>query len=128
MKVWIVPAGSTAGPEGLRLVERPSPPPGPGRVRIRMRAWSTNARDLTVAAGRYLRVAVTRDTVPLSDGAGEAVAVGDGVTQWRVGDRVAGIFFQSWIGGPFSARVPGSDLGGPIDGVLAEEVVLPEHG
>lgn len=128
MKSWIVPAGSTEGADSLRLVDRPQPPVGPGQVRVRPRAWSTNYRDLSVAAGRYLGGALQRDTVPLSDGAGEVVDVGEGVTGWAVGDRVAATFFQDWVGGPIRPEVFRSDLGGSIDGMLAEEVVLAQQG
>lgn len=127
MKSWILPAGARGGPDLLRIEERDVPPPAYGQVRIRMRAWSLNYRDLAVAAGVY-GAPVARNTVPLSDGAGEVVALGQGVERWAVGDRVAANFFQAWRAGPFGARVPGSDLGGPIDGVLAEEVVLDADG
>lgn len=128
MKTWIVPAGSTQGADALRLIERPTPEPAHGEVRIAMKAWSINFRDLGVAAGRYFGGPVKRDTVPLSDGAGVIDAVGPGVKQWKVGDRVAGTFFQNWSGGAFNAAVAPSALGGAIDGVLAEQVVLSEHG
>ena len=66
--------------------------------------------------------------IPCSDGAGEVVAVGEGVTRVEVGDRVAGIFMQNWIDGePNAAKVRGA-LGGDIDGMLAEFVVLREEG
>lgn len=128
IRTWIVPAGSTKGAAGLRLVERDSPAPGHGEVHLAMRAWSLNFRDIGVAASRYFGGPVARDTVPLSDGAGEVVAVGAGVRSLRVGDRVASTFFQGWQGGPFHAGVAATALGGALDGVLAEEVVLPETG
>lgn len=128
MKSWIIPAGQMDGHASLRMIDRSTPEPGPGEVRINLRAWSTNFRDLSIAAGKYLRMPVPRDTVPLSDGAGEIVAVGEGVTAWSPGDRVAATFFQNWLAGPIRPEVFGSDLGGPIDGMLAEEVVLSEQG
>ncbi|MBE9169446.1 NAD(P)-dependent alcohol dehydrogenase [Pleurocapsales cyanobacterium LEGE 06147] len=64
----------------------------------------------------------------MSDGAGEVVAVGEGVTRVKVGDRVAGTFFQNWISGKIDRSVMSSDLGGSIDGVLAEYVVLNQDG
>jgi NADPH:quinone reductase-like Zn-dependent oxidoreductase len=66
--------------------------------------------------------------IPLSDGAGEVVEIGAGVTRVKVGDRVAGCFFQRWIAGPMTADTHASALGGGIDGMLAEYVVLEEHG
>lgn len=128
MKAWIIPAGCTAGPSGLQQVERPSPQPGPGQVKLRMRAWFTNFRDLAITSGRYPGGALPRDTVALSDGAGEVVAVGPGVTRWQPGDRVVASFFQDWQAGPIRPQAFGSALGGAIDGVLADEVVLGEAG
>ena len=128
MRKWIIPAGSTAGAAGLRLIEAASPEPGPGEVKIAVKACSTNYRDFGVATGKYFFGPVEVDTVPLSDGAGEIVAIGPGVGDWKIGDRVAGIFFQRWQDGPFGAHVLRSDLGGPVQGMLAEEVVLPADG
>jgi len=113
------------GIETLTLVERESPRPGPGQVLVRMRAASLNYRDLLVAAGTYVRGGPPkRPLVPLSDGAGEVIEVGQAVTRLRPGDRVAGAFFQKWIDGPFDAEKGASALGGAVDGVLAEQVVL----
>ncbi len=113
------------GIETLALVDRPGPRPGPGQVLVRIRATSLNYRDLMIAAGTYARGAPPkRPLVPLSDGAGEVIEVGAGVTRLVAGDRVAGAFFQRWIDGPFDAAKGASALGGAIDGVLAEEVVL----
>lgn len=107
--------------------ERQTPTPTYGQVLVRMRAASLNYRDLTVARGRLPR-AKTVDLVPLSDGAGEVVAIGDGVTRHVVGDRVAGLFFQDWAGGVLSERMAASALGGPVDGVLTEYRLFDEHG
>jgi NADPH:quinone reductase-like Zn-dependent oxidoreductase len=113
------------GVETLTLVERDRPRPGPGQVLVRMRAASLNYRDLLVAGGTYARGGPPkRPLVPLSDGAGEVVEVGAGVTRPRPADRVAGAFFQRWIDGPADPEKTASALGGGIDGVLAEEVLL----
>ncbi len=113
------------GVETLALVERPRPRPGPGQVLVRVHAASLNYRDLMVASGTYTRGGPPkRPLVPLSDAAGEVLEVGPGVTRLGAGDRVAGNFFQRWIDGPFDAEKGASALGGAIDGVLAEEVVL----
>jgi NADPH:quinone reductase-like Zn-dependent oxidoreductase len=66
--------------------------------------------------------------LPCSDGAGEVVEVGPGVTRVKVGDRVAGIFFQSWLAGDITAAYFASALGGTLDGMLADLVVLHEDG
>jgi NADPH:quinone reductase-like Zn-dependent oxidoreductase len=109
--------------DSLARVERDAPPVGPGQVRVRIRAASLNYRDLLIASGRYGRSAPTYPLVPLSDAAGEVLAVGPEVSRLKPGDRVAGAFFQRWIDGPFDSTKGASALGGAIDGVLAEEVV-----
>ncbi|NEP02208.1 MAG: NAD(P)-dependent alcohol dehydrogenase [Symploca sp. SIO2E9] len=118
---------SNAGIDALKLVETPAPKPGQGQVLVRVRATSLNYRDLLIVQGAY----GTRQklpVIPMSDGAGEVVAVGEGVTRIKVGSRVAGIFFQDWIAGALTPEKIKSDLGGSIDGMLAEYVVLPQDG
>ena len=113
--------------DGLREVERPSPPPGPGQVKVHVRAVSLNYRDLNTvrhAAVRKLRLPL----IPCSDGAGEVAEVGAGVTRVREGDRVAGIFTQAWLDGPVRPEYEPSSLGGGMDGMLAEYVTLSQEG
>jgi len=117
-----------AGLEQLRLVERPMPEPGPGQVLVRVHAASLNYRDLLIAEGKYGRTPLKLPLVPLSDGAGEVIEVGSGVTRVAPGDRVAGTFFQNWVDGPFDASHGATALGGAIDGVLAEQVVFEAEG
>ena len=114
------------GLDGLVAVDLAEPKPLAGQVLVRVEAVSLNYRDLMVADGRYGRVMVPR--VPLSDGAGEIVATGEGVTKWKAGDRVAGTFFQGWATGPFRRDAFDSALGGALDGMLAEHVALSEDG
>jgi NADPH:quinone reductase-like Zn-dependent oxidoreductase len=124
MHVWQI---SSFGIDFLEYAERPNPEPGPGQVLVRVHAISLNFRDLMMIKGLY-NPKLKLPRIPCSDGAGEVVAVGAGVTQWRPGDRVAGIFMQNWIDGPPTPeRVKGA-LGGDIDGMLAEYVVLNENG
>lgn len=125
MQVYEVQKGST-GLDGLRRAARPDPEPGPHEILVRIRATSLNYRDHLVVVGKYIGGAVDRDTIPLSDGAGEVVAIGSGVTRARPGDRVAGTFFQVWKDGPRSFLPPA--LGVPLDGVLAEYAVFHEDG
>ena len=115
------------GLEALTLVERPDPQPQVGQVLVKMHAASLNYRDLLVTKGAYGSQAV-QPIVPLSDGAGEVVAIGDGVTRVQVGDRVAGAFMQTFLAGELTPEKAKSALGGAIDGVLAEYVVFDEQG
>jgi NADPH:quinone reductase-like Zn-dependent oxidoreductase len=103
------------------------PDPGPSQVLVAIKAVSLNYRDLAVVMGRYPRDA-SQPTVIGSDGAGEVIAVGDGVTALRLGDRVVGSFFQSWITGPYARDYGASALGGGIDGVLTQYRVFDQHG
>jgi NADPH:quinone reductase-like Zn-dependent oxidoreductase len=109
--------------EGMQQVERPTPRPGPGEILVRMRATSLNYRDQAVVSGHYFGGKVQRNTIPLSDGAGEVEEIGEGVTRFVTGDRVAGTFFQGWIEGPPRPVFP-TALGSPADGTLAEYVVF----
>lgn len=118
---------SDAGIDALALVERPEPKPGWGEVLIRVRATSLNYRDLIVVQSGYGNKQKL-PLIPMSDGAGEVVAVGEGVTRVKVGDRVAGIFFQDWIAGSLTKEKMNSALGGAIDGVLTEYAVLNQDG
>ena len=124
MKAYQLTAAT--GPDALRLVELPEPKPARGQVLVRVRATSLNYRDLLVADGRYGKVALP--LIPLSDGAGEIAAVGEGVTRWKTGDRVAGTFFQGWQSGPFRREMANTALGGALNGMLAEYVALSEDG
>jgi NADPH:quinone reductase-like Zn-dependent oxidoreductase len=124
MRVWQIPS---FGVDSLEFVERPTPAPEAGEVLVKVRAISFNYRDLLVVKGVYNpRLKLPR--IPVSDGAGEVVAVGDGVTTWKPGDRVAAIFMQNWLDGPPTAAKYRRALGGDVDGMLAEYVVLKESG
>lgn len=114
--------------DALRLADEQPPRPGPREVVVRIRACSLNHRDLNIIAGSYTSHAIKPGAIPISDGAGEVIEVGDGVTRWKVGDRVAPIFVQRWIGGQLRLEYMPSALGGPSDGVLAERIVLSEEG
>ena len=125
MRAFIVPKGCTAIDQ-LCLIERPDPTPGPGQVLLRVRAASLNYRDQAVVTGNYFGGVATRDLIPLSDGAGEVLAIGAGVSRFKVGDRVtAGFSQRDPVGPPLGER---RALGSPLDGVLAEKIVLYEDG
>ena len=111
--------------EALTMVDRPTPPIGPHDVRVRVRAVSLNYRDLTIARGTRARPR-PKPIVAASDGAGEVVALGDRVTRFKGGERVAALFFPNWLDGELSAPQHAAALGGSMDGMLAEEVTLNE--
>ncbi|KQL44616.1 NADPH:quinone oxidoreductase [Brevibacillus choshinensis] len=115
------------GFEELTITELDIPTPGPKEVLIRMRAASLNYRDLVVLSG-LMPIEVKFPFIPLSDGAGEIVAVGQGVTRFQVGHRVAGNFQQRFIAGSPRPGVLEESLGGPLNGIAAEYVVLHEDG
>ena len=118
---------SDGGVDALALNSRPTPEPGPGEILLQMRASAINYRDLSTIEEPTAR-GIAYPRIPNSDGAGEVIAVGAGVSRFAPGDRVAGCFFQNWNDGQISAAAMASALGGGIDGVLAEEVVLNEQG
>lgn len=126
MRIYQIP--KPEGIDSLVLREAPTPKPGRGQVLVKMRAASLNYRDLMVLTGRYARGAPLPDLVPLSDGAGEVAEIGPEVTRVKPGDRVAGIFMQSWIGGDIEPDHAASSLGGAIHGVLAEYVLFDQQG
>ena len=116
-----------SGIDALQLCDRDIGKPAAGDVLVRVRASSINYRDyLNVLDPVGRGIAMPR--TPNSDGAGEVVEVGSGVSRFAPGDRVMGTFFQRWIGGGISADSMASALGGALDGVLAEYVVLNENG
>jgi NADPH:quinone reductase-like Zn-dependent oxidoreductase len=125
MRAWEMQSDS--GVDGLVLTTREQRDPGPGEVAVAMAANSINYRDLSTienAGARGIRFPLA----PNSDGAGEVTAVGPGVTSVQPGDRVASCFFADWTAGPISAAAMATALGGALDGVLAEQVILRETG
>jgi len=125
MKAFVIKAGSTSF-DGLVQSELPKPAPGAGEILVEMRAASLNFRDLLVPLGRYFGGPVPIDLIALSDGAGEVVALGSGVSRFKVGDRICGTFFRNYVDGP-PAAVDRPALGSPVDGMLAEYVVFNER-
>jgi NADPH:quinone reductase-like Zn-dependent oxidoreductase len=114
---------SGAGLDGLTLNVEPDPAPGPGQVLVRVRANSLSFREQMVLRGDYV-LPVQAGIVPLSDGAGEVVELGEGVSGVGVGDRVAANVFPFWLDGRFQLEaVP--QLGSALDGLLRDLAVLP---
>lgn len=115
------------GLDNLTRVERPEPEPGPGQVRVAVKAVSLNYRDLLMVRGHY-NPRQPLPLVPCSDGVGIVEALGEGVQSVAVGDRVAGLFVQRWVAGSPTPEAQRSTLGGPLDGMLAQKVVLDADG
>jgi NADPH:quinone reductase-like Zn-dependent oxidoreductase len=124
MKAWRIVA---FGIEKLEQAELAMPKPGPGEVLVKVHAVSLNYRDLMVVKGLY-NPKLPMPRIPCSDGAGEVMEVGAGVSSLKPGDRVAGIFMQNWLEGPPAQTKQKGALGGDIDGMMAEYVVLHEQG
>src|SRR5271170_8526891 len=115
------------GVEHLQRRELPKPTITPEMVLIKVHAVSLNYRDLLMVRGHYNpKMALPR--IPCSDGAGEVAEVGEDVKAVTVGQRVAGIFMQHWLDGPPTAESSRGALGGDVDGMLAEYVVLQQSG
>jgi NADPH:quinone reductase-like Zn-dependent oxidoreductase len=123
MRAWQILPG--AGIDALQCADLPQRDLGTGEVRVRVHAVSLNYRDLQVAGGNYL-VNVDDPIIPCSDGAGEVIETGHGVHRVQPGDRVAGIFFPCWLDGRTGPDKIRHALGGEVDGMLAEDVVLDE--
>jgi NADPH:quinone reductase-like Zn-dependent oxidoreductase len=112
--------------DGVVLHSRNDPRPGTREILVRVRATSLNYRDLMVLKGGG-RGPTKTGVVPLSDGAGEVVALGEGVTRFGIGDQVIGCFHPRWFGGPIKADYLTDRLGANLDGMLAEYAVINEE-
>jgi NADPH:quinone reductase-like Zn-dependent oxidoreductase len=124
MKVWEIQ--EQYGIDGMKIAERPEPTPGQGQIVVAMKAASLNYRDLITVMGMAGQFPLP--LVPFSDGAGEVTAVGAGVTRVKPGDKVCPLFFQSWLSGPVTAEARFKPLGGPLDGVLQQTMLLDAEG
>lgn len=118
-----VVSNAALGLDGLRIVEMEDPGlPGPGEIRVRIHASSLNYHDLGVVSG-HMPVADNR--IPMSDGAGVVEAVGDGVTEFAVGDHVVSTFFPEWLDGVPTVAGFATTPGDGVDGFAREFVVMP---
>ncbi|PBB28357.1 MULTISPECIES: NAD(P)-dependent alcohol dehydrogenase [unclassified Mesorhizobium] len=115
----------SGGTECLVMRDEPQPQPKPHEIVVRVRAASLNRRDTMILNGTY-PLQPRQGVVPLSDGAGDVVAIGDAVTRFAVGDRVTGSYFARWIDGRINAGLI-DQLGCTLDGMLAEYAVLDEQ-
>lgn len=112
--------------DGLAMTERPLPQPGPGEVLVKVKACSLNYRDWLMLQGLY-NPKQKLPLVPLSDGAGEVAALGDGVQGFKAGDRVLGHFFPAWLAGGPSVEKLSVSQGGPYDGWLCDYRIFPAN-
>ena len=116
------------GLEHIKPGTRPERAPGSGEVLVKMAAASVNYRDLVMTQRGYGSHSGQLPLIPLSDGAGTVVETGPGVTRVKRGDLVCPTFAQLWISGPMKEDHRAGMLGGPLDGVMQEFMVLPQHG
>jgi len=116
--------GDQQGLSSLTLAQRPAPECGPGQALVRVLSMCLNHRDLKVLSGEY-GARRPAERTPGSDGVGEVIAVGAGVSQVKVGDRVTCGHFVTWLDGAFTPAAFGVDVGASVDGWLAEQLVVP---
>ena len=127
-RVWQI--GEQKSFETLALVERPVPLPGPGQALIRVHYAGIAARDQGIVMQRFPVPAGPRPAtrIPLSEGAGEVLAVGAGETRIQPGDRVTSTHWANWVSGPWTPANYSADVGNTIDGWLGELILLPTSG
>ena len=111
---------SALGAANLALCDVQEPTPNSGEVLVRLRAAAINFRDLLVLEGKYGSRQKRENLIVLSDGSGEVAAVGSGVTEWKIGDRVVGCFFPDWKDGPPNEDNTRRTLGGSLNGVATK--------
>ena len=116
---------SQLGIENLTISEREQPSAGPGEVVVQVRAAAVNYRDFMIAMGFY-NPELALPLIPLSDGAGDVIEVGDGVNNVKPGDRVTSLFWQSWADGAPTPESISTSTGCDASGMLTEFAVLPE--
>ena len=127
MKAYILE--DRPGLDSLTLAARPIPTVGAGQILLKIKAVSLNYRDLLMINRTYAGGTPFASYIPISDGAGEVVEVGAGVTRFKPGDRAMGAFMPGWVSGDFTPAKFATALGGNgVDGVLTEYIVLPESG
>ena len=109
----------------LTLVDRPVPTPNPGEALIKIRATGLNARDLSIMAGSQFGHTIPPTHIPLSDMAGDVIAVGQGVTNVAPGDRVTMTHYWRWLDGAWDESMREEDYAMTLDGFLVEQAVVP---
>jgi len=112
------------GLDKLAIVERPDPTPKTGEILVKWHATSLNFHDFLVAIGG---IPVPEGRIPMSDGAGEIVAVGEGVSEWKTGDQVMSLFFQDWMEGKPTLPKTRFVNGETVDGFITEMSCVPPY-
>ncbi len=112
------------GLQNIRFVDEDRPVPGPGQLLVRIRASSLNFHDDMLILGK---IPCTDGRIPMTDGAGEVISVGENVEQFKVGDNVVSTFWPYWWGGEMTSATRREIPGDTIDGYASEFVCMPEH-
>ena len=120
----LVRVKAPGGLENLKLVEEDAPQPRPGELLVRIRACSLNFHDDMVALGK---IPCADGRIPMSDGAGEVIAVGDDVDEFKVADTVVSTFWPYWLAGDMTPAMRRDIPGETIDGYAREYVCMPAH-
>ncbi|WP_186210247.1 zinc-dependent alcohol dehydrogenase family protein [Burkholderia gladioli] len=124
MKAWLL---KDFGLDNLRAGEVETPTPRPGELLVKVGAVSLNFRDKAIVDGIYEPASVPKPLIPVSDAAGTVIAIGDGVTRFKIGDRVNSTLYSHWIDGAPGPDEPAYCLGMPLPGGLAEFMIIHEH-
>lgn len=124
MKAWLL---KDFGLNNLRLEEVPTPTPQPGELLVKVGAASLNYRDKAIVDGFYEPHLVPKDLIPVSDIAGTVVEVGEGVSRFKVGERVNSTLYSRWIDGAPGPNEPDYCFGSPLPGGLAEYMIIHEE-
>ncbi|KEI37402.1 uncharacterized protein L969DRAFT_89950 [Mixia osmundae IAM 14324] len=121
-KAWRIKAGGQNAETSLFQVEEPVSAPKRGQVLVHIRATSLNYRDQMILKGHYPPPIESKNggPIPLCDGAGDVIAVGEDVTTLKVGDKVLTTFTGEWQSGDMKAEYWATTLGGPVDGTLTQ--------
>ncbi len=124
MKAWLL---KDFGLDNLVLGETPTPKPKSGELLIKVGAVSLNFRDKAIVDGIYEPHMVPKPLIPVSDAAGTVVAVGAGVTRFKIGDRVNSHLYSRWLDGAPGPHEPDYCFGSPLPGGLAEYMIIHEQ-
>lgn len=118
----VVRLSAPGGLDNLRLTQENRRDPGPGELLVRIRASSLNFHDDMVVLGK---IPCAEGRIPMSDGAGEVIAVGDAVNEFKVGDNVVSTFYPNWVEGELTPAAQRVVAGDSVDGYAREFACMP---